>query len=248
MSEIAENPISARETPDVASSSPAYARRFAGPVGDWFLETQAALTLEALGSDSGARILDLGGGHAQLAPALLEAGMEVVVYGSPEASTERILPWLGYPRCRLVSGDLTRLPFSDQSFDAALSFRILPHLSNWRALIHELCRVSARMVILEYPSRRSLNIASRLLFRFKRRIETDTREYRLFSPSEIREPVEASGFTITAVYPQFLLPMVCHRMHGSPLSARVLEAPGRALGLTRLLGSPVIARAERRQA
>jgi ubiquinone/menaquinone biosynthesis C-methylase UbiE len=198
--------------------------------------------------DSGASILDVGGGHAQLAPALLKAGMDVVVYGSPEASTERILPWRDDPRCRLVSGDLVRLPFADRSFEAALCFRILPHLSNWRALIHELCRVSARTVVLEYPSRRSLNIASRLLFRFKRRIESDTREYRLFSTSEIRGPVEASGFTITAAHPQFFFPMVCHRMHGSPPSARVLEAPCRAIGLTRVLGSPVIARAERRQA
>ena len=248
MSERAESLISDRETPDVASSSPEYARRFSGPIGDWFLERQAALTLEALGSDSGASVLDLGGGHAQLAPALLHAGLNVVIYGSPEASTERILPWRSNPRCRLVSGDLTRLPFADRSFDAVLCFRILPHLSNWRALIEELCRVSARTVVLEYPSRRSVNIASRLLFRFKRRIESDTREYRLFSASEIRGPVEASGFTITAEYPQFFFPMVWHRMHGSPLSARVLEAPCRAAGLTRLLGSPVIARAERRQA
>ena len=141
-----------------------------------------------------------------------------------------------------------RLPFADRSFDAALCFRILPHLSDWKALIAELCRVSTRIVVLEYPSRRSLNVASRLLFGFKRRIESDTREYRLFSRSEIRGPVEDSGFAITAEYPQFFLPMVWHRMHGSPFSARFLEAPFRTSGLTRLLGSPVIARAERRQA
>ena len=248
MSERTGSLASDRETPDVASSSPDYARRFSGPIGAWFLKRQAALTLEALSLDSSASILDVGGGHAQLAPTLLQAGMDVVVYGSPEASIERILPWSGSPRCELVAGDLARLPFADRSFDAALCFRILPHLSNWRTMVHELCRVSARTVVLEYPSRRSLNIASRLLFRFKRRIESDTREYRLFSTSEIRKPIEASGFTITAEYPQFLFPMVFHRMHGSPLSAHLLEAPCRALRLTRLLGSPVIARAERRQA
>lgn len=238
----------ARETPDVASSSPDYARRFSGPIGGWFLERQAAFTLEALGTDSSASVLDVGGGHAQLAPTLLQAGMDVVVYGSPEASTERILPWREDPGCELVAGDLVRLPFADRSFDAALCFRILPHLSNWRALIAELCRVSTRIVVLEYPSKRSLNVASRLLFGLKRRIESDTREYRLFSRSEIRGPVEDSGFTITAEYPQFFFPMVWHRLHGSPVSARFLESPFRASGLTRLLGSPVIARAERRQA
>ena len=38
----------AREDADVESSSELYARRFAGPVGQWFLELQARLTLECL--------------------------------------------------------------------------------------------------------------------------------------------------------------------------------------------------------
>lgn len=240
--------VAGREMPDVASSSPEYARRFSGSIGAWFLDRQASIALQALGSLPHARVVDVGGGHAQLAPALLRAGSEVVVYGSPEASRDGLLPWLRNPGCEFVAGDLVRLPFADRSFDAAVCFRILPHLSSWRELIRELCRVSARTVVLEYPSARSVNVASRLLFPLKRHIEPDTRRYRLFSPSEIRESLQASGFTITAQYPQFLLPMVLHRVLGSPRSARLLEAPGRALGLTRILGSPIIARAERGQA
>ncbi|MDQ2673475.1 MAG: methyltransferase, partial [Chloroflexota bacterium] len=73
----------AREDADVESSSEAYARRFAGPVGQWFLELQARLTLESLaGLPPGATILDVGGGHAQLAPPLVEAGYRVTVVGS----------------------------------------------------------------------------------------------------------------------------------------------------------------------
>ena len=37
----------AREGADVESSSELYARRFAGPVGQWFLQLQARLTLES---------------------------------------------------------------------------------------------------------------------------------------------------------------------------------------------------------
>ena len=42
----------AREDADVESSSELYARRFAGPVGQWFLELQARLTLESPAADS----------------------------------------------------------------------------------------------------------------------------------------------------------------------------------------------------
>ena len=230
---------------DVESSSPDYALRFAGSVGEWFLETQTALALSALKALPPGRIIDAGGGHAQLTPALLHAGFDVVVYGSPEASRERVSPALADPSCRFVAGDLIRLPFADRSFAAALCFRILPHLTSWRSLIHELCRVSTHSVVVDYPAWRSVNLGSGLLFRVKRGIEASTRPYRLFSRREIREAFEACGFTVTWARPQFLLPMALHRFTDSARWARLLEAPGRALGVTRLLGSPVVARADR---
>jgi hypothetical protein len=39
--------------------------------------------------------------------------------------------------------------------------------------------------------------------------------------------------------------MVLHRWAGARTLSRLLEAPGRLLGLTRWLGSPIIARADR---
>ena len=232
--------------PDVESSAPGYADRFSGPIGEWFLQRQATITLEALPVDPNPlQIIDVGGGHAQLVPEMVRVGHEIVVYGSPEASRERILPWLKNPRCRFVGGDLLRLPFGDGCFDVAVCIRLLPHITGWRELIAELCRVSARAVILEYPSRRSLNLASRLLFPLKRRIESDTRPYALFPPRLVRRAFRAGGFTVKTARPQFLLPMVLHRAMGVPRVARVLETPGRVLGLTRIYGSPVIVRAER---
>jgi hypothetical protein len=234
-----------REAPDVESSSPDYALRFAGSVGEWFLQTQSTFTLRALEALPRGQIVDVGGGHAQLTPALLRSGFDVVVYGSPEASRERISPFLASGSCRFVSGDLASLPFPDRSFEAALCFRILPHLADWRRLIAELCRVSSRSVVVDFPAWRSVNVGSSLLFRVKRGIEASTRPYRLFSRREIREAFAACEFTVTWARPQFLLPMALHRFTDSARWARLLEAPGRALGMTRLLGSPVVVRADR---
>jgi hypothetical protein len=56
----------------------------------------------------------------------------------------------------------------------------------------------------------------------------------------------AAGFLATARRPQFLLPMALYRALGSAPLARALEGGARVLGLTAVLGSPVISRLERR--
>ena len=75
---------------DVETSSAAYARRFEGAVGRWFLDVQARVTLELLRPRAGTSVLDVGGGHAQLTGPLLAAGCQVTVYGSAEACRDRV--------------------------------------------------------------------------------------------------------------------------------------------------------------
>lgn len=234
------------ETADVETSSQSYADRFAGPVGEWFLERQERSTLELLSSlRRGARVLDVGGGHGQLTPALVDAGYEVVVLGSAPSCAERLSRWISSGRCRFEVGNVIDLPYPERSFDAVLSFRLLPHLTAWRTLIATLCRVAREMVVVDYPSLRSVNVLAEGLFAAKKRVEGNTRPFTLFRPSDIRRAFGWNGFRVTATRPQFLWPMVLHRMIGRRGVSHALEAPGRWVGLTRLFGSPVIVRAER---
>ena len=236
-----------REDADIFNSSDDYARRFTGPVGRWFLETQSRISLGLLGAlPAGASLLDVGGGHAQIAPALIEAGYEVTVVGSDQSCGTRLQPWLSSGRCRFEVADLHALPYPDQSFDGVLCFRLLPHSVSWTKLIWELCRVARRSVVLDYPSSRSVNILSSPLFPFKRGIELNTRRFVTFSPREIRSAFGWCGFTVRAERPQYLLPMVLHRWLNHSFLSKAAELPGRKLGLTRWLGSPVIVRADRR--
>ena len=233
---------------DVETSSDAYARRFAGAVGSWFLEVQARATLELLAMLPGRmRILDVGGGHAQLAPALIEAGHEVTVLGSAPSCGARLAPWIPSGRCSFEVGDLLKMPYPDRSFDIALCFRLLPHISTWTPLIAELCRVSARAVIVDYPSTRSVNVVSSRFFGWKQRIEGNTRPFLLFRPGELGAIFKGCGFRFGAARPQFLLPMVLHRKMNSAGISQALELSARTLGLTRLWGSPIIVRADREQ-
>lgn len=234
-----------REDADVESSSDDYARRFAGPVGAFLLEVQARVSLELLRPWPGGRVLDLGGGHAQLTGPLCDAGYRVTVYGSAPACAARVRPWLDAGRVRFVSGDLLRTPFPDRAFDAAIGYRLLSHVSDWRALVAELCRVSARAVLVDYPSSRSVNALSGALFGLKRRVEGNTRSFAVLRDAEVRAAFAAAGFAARSRRPQFLLPMALHRALGRAGPSRALEGAAAALGLTRLLGSPVILGAER---
>ncbi len=237
---------SAMEAADVETSSDDYARRFAGPVGDLFLEQQAKDTVELLeGLPRGARILDVGGGHAQLTPALVQAGFETVVLGSDRRCGTRVTSWVRSGRCQFHVGDLLNLPYADASFDAVICFRLLPHTEEYGLLVSELCRVAKRTVVVDFPSWRSINVVSNLMFGLKKGFERNTRPFTLFRPGQVRSLFACSGFRTTAARPQFLWPMVLHRMLGSATAVKALETPGRWLGLRRLFGSPIIVRADR---
>ncbi len=238
-----------REDADVETSSEDYARRFSGSVGRWFLDLQAQITLDLLRDlPAGASVLDVGGGHAQLTGPLLGAGFNVLVAGSDPSCAARLAPWREHRRLRFEVVDLGALPYSAQAFDAVLCFRLLPHSVAWASLVGELCRVARRAVVVDYPSSRSVNIIADRLFRLKRGIERDTRPYAVFQPAAVRAAFAERGFEVRHERPQFLLPMVLHRWLGRAELARVLELPGRLTGLRRILGSPVIVRADRLRA
>lgn len=234
-----------REDADVETSSEGYARRFAGPVGAFFLERQGQTTLDLLRPFPGASVLDVGGGHGQLTGPLVDAGHTVMVFGSDAACAERVRPWTDRGRAEFRSGDLLALPFGNRSFDVVLAFRLLPHVRRWPDLVGELTRVARRAVIVDYPTTRSVNALAAASFGLKQGVEGNTRPFLVFKDTEIEAVLATRGFHSVERQPQFLLPMVLHRMLGSAPISRALEAAGRVAGLTRSFGSPVILRAER---
>ena len=233
------------EDADVETSSDGYARRFEGPVGRWFLEVQARATLELLRPWPRASLLDVGGGHGQLTEPLVAAGHDVTVYGSTEACGARLRAWTESGRARFQSGDLLHAPWPDRAFDAVVSYRMLAHARRWRELVAELARLARHAVLVDYPTRRSVNAVADSLFSLKKGVEGDTRPFAVFRDAEIVDAFAASGFRPGGRRPEFILPMALHRALRSASLARALEGAAAALGLTRVLGSPVILRLDR---
>ncbi len=235
----------AREDADVETSSDAYARRFAGPVGSYFLEVQAEATLDLLRPWPGASVVDVGGGHGQVTGPLVEAGYRVTVLGSEPTCEHRVKEWTGEGRARFASGDLLEAPYPDRSFDVALSYRLLPHVQDWSALVSELTRLARTAVVVDYPTTRSVNALAGWMFGLKKGVEGDTRPFTVFRDADVEEAFGNEGFAATGRRAQFLFPMALHRAARSAGLARALETVGGTLGLRRRFGSPVILRLER---
>lgn len=229
------------ETADIETSSDDYAARFAGPAGEWMLRTQERLVLDGLRAVGAQTVLDVGGGHGQLAGPMARAGHQVTVLGSAAVCARRIREEVAAEQIRFLVGNVLALPFEDQSFDAVVSVRLLPHCERWPELVRELCRVARFAVVVDYPTRRSLNALAPLFFGAKKKLEGNTRAWRMFTDAELRHAFTAAGFRLAGRHGQFFWPMVLHRALKEPRLSRWAEAPCRWLGLTRLWGSPILA-------
>jgi SAM-dependent methyltransferase len=236
-------------TPDVETASDAYARRFGGPIGKYFIERQAMAIARLLATPTatGRRALDVGGGHGQLTPLLLELGFDVWVQGSAPSCRRRLLTLMREHSGRLqfVTSNLWTLPFPDRSFDLVLGVRLLAHVERWEALLAEMARVSRSQLLVEFPPLMSVNWFERWLFPLKRRVEGDTRPYFCYSPRRLSRALRELGFARQALEKQFFLPMVVHRTLKRPSVSAQLETCSRWLGLTHTFGGPVILLAER---
>lgn len=228
------------EMADVATSSEDYARRFSGKIGEFFLNVQAKITLNLLKSYPKASILDVGGGHAQLAVPLVNKGFKVTVAGSADICRERLDMFLTPNSFEYYTCDLLKLPFKENHFDVVLAFRLLSHVDQWQEFIAEICRISRRAVIIDYPDIRSFNIMYRLLFSAKKSIEGNTRPFRLFKREEVLREFRKHDYAVHIFKPEFFIPMVIHRALKSLTITHILESISRTLGLTYLFGSPII--------
>lgn len=244
---ISPSPSAFEETADIETASDDYATRFSGPVGDYFLQTQTRITLDLLKDLPGASVLDVGGGHAQLTRPLIDNGYQVTVTGSADSCRTRVDRSCEPLSFQYLTCDSLNLPFRDREFAVVMAFRLLPHINQWQRLLKEMCRVADKAVILDYPDKRSANILYDLLFEIKKNMEGNTRDYALFTRKQLSDELQADHFNTPLFKPEFFLPMVIHRKLNIPPVSRTVEAVFRAAGVTKIFGSPIILRSDRRR-
>lgn len=229
------------ECADVETSSEDYAARFSGKAGAWLLEQQNEIFIDLIKRVPNETVLDVAGGHGQIAKLLVPLNHQVTVLASAPNCDRQIRPMLNQANCKFETGNLENLKFDGKSFDVVSCFRYLPHTEKWRDLVAELCRVARYAVVVDYPVLYSLNILTPLFFPLKKQLEGNTREYALFTHSQINSEFEKNGFKLSGVKAEFFFPMVMHRVLRNRKLSQALEFLPQILGLKKLFGSPVIA-------
>ncbi len=60
------------------------------------------------------------------------------------------------PDLDVMQGDVTNLPFPDNSFDLVTCMEVLEHVPDWHAVLNELIRVARKTVLITVPYRQKL--------------------------------------------------------------------------------------------
>jgi ubiquinone/menaquinone biosynthesis C-methylase UbiE len=228
------------EYADVFTSSDQYARRFSGKTGQWLVDRQTEILHNFFSALKPQTILDVGGGHGQVANSFCNE-YQVTVLGSTEDCSGQVKNAVAAGKCKFESGDIEKLKFPAASFDGVTCLRYLPHTDNWKSEIAELCRVAKHFVVVDFPPLFSFNLLTPVLYQLKKRIEGNTRTYGIFTRNEISAEFEKRGYSLYSYKAEFFFPMVIHRVLQSPALSSVIEYIPRILGLTDFFGSPALA-------
>lgn len=223
------------------------ALRFGGPIGQFLLEAQQTILIDALAPVKGRRVLDVGTGTGRAAIGLAEAGAIVTgIDASAEmltvAATRAAASGLAVTFER---GDAHALPVADRSVDAAVCLRVLMHAIDWQQCVAELCRVSRWRVVADFPALGSFAALESGGRRLVNAIGAHTEAYRVMAERDVTAAFQAHGFRIVMVRRQFVLPIALHKAVGQLAVTKGVERMLKNLGLLRLLGSPVTMVAER---
>lgn len=222
--------------------------RFKGEIGRFFREHQEAFVLSQIGDPDALNILDMGAGTGRMTLPLSRRGARVV---AADASMKmlniiREKAFLQGIPVQLSRMDAHHLPFQDRQFDAVLSFRVIMHVVDWQAAVAELCRVSNRWVILDFPPLCGFAGLAPVVHPLIRPFNRNHQSYRVFKSNGVRTALETQGFEVRAVDRHVVLPFGLHRAVNSIGFTRRIESLFNRIGLRDILGAPVTIAAERK--
>lgn len=222
--------------------------RYGGAFGRWLRRRETEHFRELVGQGRH-DLLDAGGGTGKLALTMAASARSTTV-------CDFSLPMLR--RCReeareagiglaLAAAGLEALPFRDRAFDVVVCSRVLMHLEDWRRGLGELCRVTRRHLVVDFPPTRSVAGVDSLVKRVTGGGRDPARTpYWTFRVGDVRNELEGRGFEVARADRGFVLPHLLHRGIDRPSVSRGIEALLGRLGLADALGSPVTVKASRR--
>ena len=114
-----------------------------------------------------------------------------------------------------------------------------------RQAVAELCRVSRWRVVVDFPAALSFAALESGARRVGAALGRKTEPYRVIAVRDVAAAFTANGFRVIHSSRQFVLPIALHKKIGRIGLTQSTERALDAVGLRRLLGSPVTMVAER---
>ena len=232
---------------DPAMAATFDARRFGGVIGQILLDDQQRIIDAFLPDVAGREVLDIGTGTGRAALALASGGAKVTAIDASEemlSVARRRAAEAGLP-ISFGEGDVHALAFPDRAFDSAICLRVLMHVPDWRTALKEICRVSARRVVFDYPAFASAASMQAMWRHAASAMGRNVEAYRVLRSSQVAHELALHGFRIAASHKQFVIPIAVHKLIGSARFTRGVESALARAGLLQLAGSPVTVAAER---
>ena len=220
---------------------------FGGEMGRYILAAQENVLVDFLGDLKNVALLDVGTGTGRAALAFAQRGARVT---GVDASPEMLKVAVAHAKeigadVEFKTGAAHDLDFADRTFDVAVSLRMLMHTPDWRKCLSELCRVSKKRVLFDYPPSTSTSAVQVRLRRIQRFFGRQVETYHVLGNGDVRAVLNANGYKIIKIHKQFVLPIMLHKAMGSRRFTETSEKILAALGLLKLFGAPVTILAER---
>ena len=213
-----------------------------------YLRDQEISKLTSLIDSDCETILDVGSGTGKISISSILSEHKVVSLDSSYSMLEysKIKANKLYVGYTPVVCDSDNICFKDSSFDCVIVSRVLMHCYDWNKTLSEICRVSGKIIILDFPNLISSSGLDALFKRAAKNLNKDIISYRTFKVSVVIDELANHGFLPVYIERGFFLPLMIHRILDKPEFTDRLERLFRSTGITKLLGSPVILKAARK--
>jgi SAM-dependent methyltransferase len=171
------------------------------------------LNLSALGTASGARVVDVGCGEGQLAALLVGAGLHVTGVEPAAYLRDRFRDRVVSvdPASKVIDGLADRLPFADGEVEHIVSTEVLEHVPDPDAALRELRRVLAPggTLCVAVPT----SYTELVFWRLHPQYAANATHERIFTKPELRRLIERAGFSVERWEGRNFLPAVSWVFH-----------------------------------
>ncbi|MCI0604755.1 class I SAM-dependent methyltransferase [bacterium] len=212
--------------------------RFGSAIGEFIKHTQEQLVFSTLPDVSGWEVIDIGAGTGRLTIPFLEKGARVTACDASEEMLKVLQSKITNSGLQTKFVDAHNLPLPDNSFDCAISFRLLMHVIDWKKALAEFCRVSRDWVIIDLPPRRGFLRFAPFFHWLKKPFAKNLQAYKVLPLKGVEEHLRQQHFQIVSRDDGFFLPIFAHRIVRSTRFTSLSEKLFRRIGLTHLFGSP----------